>query len=216
MSKIKRIPKKAVRYAALCLCISLLALTMFSCSSEDPDKVHNKMGLLELDESEFNKYIKLGQYKDLNIEIAEGESRPAAVWRAVEYTSEITEYPISHVYYYRDQLIAQYKYYAEQAGVSYDAMLSELGESEVTILEEAKKLTRSDLVYAAVVRAEGIALTEDEKIDLFDKYVDKYVEEYGYTADYVRAEMADEIYGSMLYDKTTEFLLISNSFVECN
>ena len=79
------------------------------------------------------------------------------------------------------------------------------------ILEEAKALTKSDLVYSVIVKLEGIRVTEDEKERLFDRYVDKYVSVYGYSADYVKKNLSSEIYSSMLYDKTTEFLLTNNN-----
>lgn len=210
----KRIPRKMLRYAAICLCLSLTILSLVSCSYEEQDKEHGSMELLELEEAEFEKYIELGQYKGLTVKVGAEESRSEAVWRAIMEVSEVEEYPVSHVYYYKDQITAEYKYFAEQAGVSYEEMLAELGETEGNILEEAKTLTKSDLVYAAVVRTEGIEITAEEKQTLFDRYVEKYVSEYGYEDEYVRAEMADEIYGSMLYDKTTEFLILNNSFEE--
>lgn len=205
-----------LRYAAICLCISLAVVSFVSCSYKEQPEEHGSMELLKLEKEEFEKYIILGQYKGLSVEVGADETRGEAVWRAVVELSEIGEYPVSHVYYYRDQIIAEYKFYAEQAGVSYDEMLVSLGESETSILEEAKMLTKSDLVYAAIVRNEGIEITEEEKQKLFDRYAEKYVSKYGYEEEYVRAELTDEIYGSMLYDKTTEFLIVSNSFAEAN
>ena len=82
------------------------------------------------------------------------------------------------------------------------------------ILEEAKALTKSDLVYSAIVKLENISISESEKERLFDKYVEKYVSVYGYNAEYVKKNMADEIYDSMLYDKTTEFLIKNNNLIE--
>lgn len=205
-----------LRYAAICLCISLTVVFFASCSYGEENKEHGSIELLELESEELEKYITLGQYKGLYVELGADEARGEAVWRAVEELSRIGDYPVSHVYYYRDQIVAEYKFYAEQAGVSYEEMLERLGESEASILEEAKKLTKSDLVYAAIVKNEGIAVTDEEKQTLFDRYVEKYVSEYGYEDEYVRAELTDEIYGSMLYDKTTEFLIVSNSFAEAN
>ena len=62
--------------------------------------------------------------------------------------------------------------------------------------------------------AGGIALTDEEKDKYFDKYAEKYAEDWGYNLTYVENELADEVYASMLYDKTTEYLLKNNTFTE--
>ena len=77
---------------------------------------------------------------------------------------------------------------------------------------EAKEMAIDDVIYELVRRAENITLSEEEKESLFDKYVDKYVEDYGYTKSYVKKNMSELIYDSMLYDKTTEFLIKNNDF----
>jgi hypothetical protein len=166
------------------------------------------------DREDAKKYVELGEYVSLAVSPGEGESRGAAIWREVESRASIKQYPVAHVYYYKGQLEAQYGYYAEQAGISYEEMLAEMGETESSILAQAKSMTKSDLVYAAIVKAESIEVSESEKQELFERYVEKYVSEYGYGKDHVRENMTDEIYGSMLYDKTTEFLLINNTVGE--
>ena len=116
------------------------------------------------------------------------------------------------MYYYVGQLKAQYEYYAKSAGISYDEILSELGVTDGEILREAKALTKRDVICAIIQKSEDITLSDDEKQTHFARYVEKYVFEYGYSEDYVHANMADEIYSSMLYDKTTEFLILNNNF----
>jgi ABC-type microcin C transport system permease subunit YejB len=86
------------------------------------------------------------------------------------------------------------------------------GVSEADIEAEAKKYVKEDLVQLAVLRAEGIALTDDEKIKLLARYVKKYVDDYGYSEDYVRKNLTDEIYKSMLFDKMLEYLMLKNTF----
>ena len=170
-----------------------------------------KLDFFSMELSQLEKYVSVGAYKGINVSAGEG-SRGDAVWQAILEGSGVIEYPQEHVYYYVEQLQAQYGYYAEQAGVSYEEMLRQLGLDEGDILAEAKALTKSDVVYAIIVKKEGISVSATEKQQLFSKYVDKYVAEYGYTKEYVESNMSDEIYGSMLYDKTTEFLIVNNSF----
>ena len=174
-------------------------------------KSPEKTDILALDLETLEEYIEIGKYK--GIEIALGErARGEAVWDAVIKGSNVKSYPEKQVYYYMDQLRGQYRYYAEQAGLSYEQTLEKLGIDEGDILREAKELTQGDIIYAIVVKKENISLSDGEKQTLFPKYVDKYVSEYGYTKEYVEQNMADEIYGSMLYDKTTEFLIVNNTF----
>ena len=70
------------------------------------------------------------------------------------------------------------------------------------------------LMLAALVKAEGITLSDSEKSEHFGRYLEFYVESYGYTEEYVKENLTDEIYESMLYDKASEFLIINNSFPE--
>ena len=46
-----------------------------------------------------------------------------------------------------------------------------------------------------------------------DKYVEKYVTNYGYSEDYVRKNLIEEIYKSMIYDKMIEYLVLKNTFI---
>ena len=196
----------AIFFATLCIfCLTSCAYT--GGRSEPPEKTD----ILALELSALEEYIEIGEYKEIKITLGERD-RGEAVWDAVIKASNIKGYPEKQVYYYMDQLRGQYRYYAEQAGVSYEQMLEKLGIDEGDILREAKELTKGDIIYAIVVKKENISLSDDEKQTLFSKYVDKYVSEYGYTKEYVEQNMADEIYGSMLYDKTTEFLIVNNIF----
>ena len=170
-----------------------------------------KIDFLALELSALEGYVEIGQYTELEIELGESD-KGSAVWNAVISGSKVKSYPEKQVYYYVEQLQGQYKYYAEQAGISYEEMLGQLGMDEVAILKEAKAMTKGDIIYAIVVKKENISLSESEKQSLVGRYVDKYVSEYGYTKEYVEKNLIDEIYGSMLYDKTTEFLIINNRF----
>ena len=78
--------------------------------------------------------------------------------------------------------------------------------------KDAKSLVKKDLIFELIRKKEGITLTDEEKNAFFDKYVKKYAESYKYSEEYVRAELSELVYDSMLYDKTVEFLIIHNSF----
>lgn len=195
---------------AVLLALLLLASSLVSCSYTPQGE---RLDFNAMTAEELAEYIEIGQYKGMEISLA-GRSKGDAVWAAVADGAKVKGYPEGHFYYYKEQLEAQYKYYAEEAGVSYGDMLAELGENEESIIKKAKEMTKRDILYSTVVKLEGISLSEQEKQTHFARYVAKYVSEYGYTEEYVTENMTELIYDSMLYDKTTEFLIINNTFVE--
>lgn len=199
---------KRILAAALVL---LALLSLFSCNKEEKPESVEPLDIALMSEGELEGYITLGEYKGMTLTLG-NSSKGEAVWAAVRKNAMLKAYPEQQVEYYISQIEAQYAYYAEKAGVSYEEMLREVGATEQSIRTEAEQMTLGDLVYHALLRAEGIALSEEEKSRLFDRYVDKYVEDYGYSRDYVLENMADEIYSSMLYDKATEFLITNNQF----
>ena len=197
------------RVLSLITVILLLTLSFVSCAKSNNVKI-SEMTLEELEE-----YISIGEYK--NVEISLGEnSKQEALLLYIDKNSSVKHYPESAVAYYAEQLQKQYRYYAEQAGVKYEVMLDELGEDNLTMNAEAKRLVKKDLVFELIRKKEGITLTDEEKAQFFDKYVQKYVQSYKYSEEYVREELSDLVYDSMLYDKTIEFLIIKNTFVESN
>jgi FKBP-type peptidyl-prolyl cis-trans isomerase (trigger factor) len=94
----------------------------------------------------------------------------------------------------------------------YELLLKNRGTDEAKLREEAREMVKKDLVYYYIVRNENITVTDAEKAELFEKYVEKYVTAYGYNRDYVVGNMTGIIYDSMLYDKTMEFLINNNIF----
>ena len=173
-------------------------------SSDKPDIFALPLGIEE--------YIMLSAYKDLTISVSEGESKGDAVWNIIVEGSEIKSYPQELLDYYCEQISAQYRYYAERSGKTLDEVLADHGKTKASIEEDAKEFVKEDLVYVAIVKAEGITLT-DEDIDAhFDKFVSQYVSIYGYTEKYVKENLSDIVLDTMLHDKTIEFLIINNKF----
>lgn len=196
------------RTAALLLCL-VLALFTFSCKGGKEEQTADPMDLQAMSTQELGRYAALGKYTGIKIKAID-QSKGEAVWRAVRNRANVAEYPEQQVNYYISQIEAQYKYYADQADMTYEEMLQEVGATEESIRAEAQEMAIDDVIYELVRRAENITLSEEEKESLFDKYVDKYVEDYGYTKSYVKKNMSELIYESMLYDKTTEFLIKNN------
>ena len=201
--------KNYIRVLALLLC-ALFGLGLLSCSG---DKVESAepMDMQSLSLQELSKYATLGQYTGIKIKSGI-QSKDEAVWGVVKNRATINEYPEQQVNYYLSQLEAQYKYYADEAGVSYEEMLAEVGATEESMKKDAQNMAIDDVIYELVRRAENITLSAEEKQNLFDKYAEKYVADYGYNKDYVKQNLAELIYESMLYDKTTEYLITNNIF----
>jgi FKBP-type peptidyl-prolyl cis-trans isomerase (trigger factor) len=199
--------RKFRRCLAVILLLSLVAALFVGCAGEK-----NEVDGLDYSSVDLESCVKLGKYTGLEIEIAKGESKSTAVWKLTVDGAEVLDYPEAALEYYIDQAELRYKHYAEEGGLEYSELLESLGVSEADIEAEAKKYVKEDLVQLAVLRAEGIALTDDEKIKLLDRYVKKYVDDYGYSEDYVRKNLTDEIYKSMLFDKMLEYLMLKNTF----
>ena len=79
-------------------------------------------------------------------------------------------------------------------------------------MKKAEQRAVDDVIFELIRRKENISLTDDDKQAHFDKYVAKYVSDYGYTEEYVRENLAEKVYDSMLYDKVCEFLIANNKF----
>lgn len=195
------------RILSLIIAVLLCSISLASCNKQDDVKI-SEMTLEELEEC-----VSIGEYKNAEISLG-NKTKEEALISYLDKNSSVKRYPKSEVNYYFEQLKEQYRYYADQAGIRYEAMLDELGEDNVTMKANARQLVKNDLIFELIRKKEGITLTEDEKNAFFDRYVKKYAESYKYSEEYVRAELTELVYDSMLYDKTVEFLIIHNSFVE--
>lgn len=170
---------------------------------------------LTLDYSEINAedYVTSVSYKDLKIELeSEEDSREEALWDAILATALIKEFPEDAINYYFEQTKLYYMHMVENDPENYELLLGSRDITEDDMKEDAKELVKKDLVYLYIVQKEEIVISDEEKQELFDRYVETYVVEYGYNIEYVQANMTEHIYESMLYDKTMELLVLSNTF----
>ncbi len=163
---------------------------------------------------ELSEYIKLGEYKGMTVNtIYFSVTDDIVLWNTVVDNAEVIKYPEDALFYYEDQTARRYLHYAEEGGMTYDELLASLDMTQDDVDDEAKRLVKKDLVELAIIKAEKIELTEKEKETHFEKYVSLYINSYGYSEEYVRAELTDEIYGTMLHDKMMEYLMINNTLV---
>lgn len=205
------------KFLAKCLALALILLSLaflISCKQEEKggeDKSAEPLDFGAMSDGELERFAELGEYESLTVELGDA-SKGEAVWEAVRQNATVRSYPEAQVNYYVLQIEAQYKYYAEQADMSYEEMLIELGATDESILSQARSMAVDDVIYELVRRSADVTLEEREREAHFDRYVSKYVADYGYTEQYVKDNMKDEIYGSMLYDKVTEYLITHNEF----
>ena len=196
-----------VKVATAILLALVFALSSASCAKKERIKVS------ELPLETLEKSLSVGVYKGLVIEL-NGKSKADAIVERIMADSDVKQYPEGATDYYAEQIKKQYKYYADEAGMTYEQMLNELGETDVTITQEAQGLVKKDMLFALIQAREGISISDGEKSLYFERYVSIYAERYGYTEEYVKAELSDLVYASMLYDKTVEFLIVNNTFSE--
>ncbi|MBE6531492.1 MAG: hypothetical protein E7679_05340 [Ruminococcaceae bacterium] len=207
--------KKTVFFLVAMLLISTM---LFSCGDKDnipgETSADNAQSLRRPDISqlELSEYITLGNYSGLVIVCGSESERGNAVWDKVVADAEVKKYPEEQVNYYFFQSKAKYEYLAKNGNDSYENIIAALGVTEEQMLEDARALVKEDLCFYAIIKAEGISLSKEEKSKNFDRYVKKYTEAYGYSESYARENMKEQIYESMLFDKMLEKLIILNEF----
>ena len=206
--------KKFLKASALLLVFLLGAALVFSgcdkTSSEEsiPPDYSNIV---------LSEHVRLGEYKGLTVSIggvvSENMTDDVVLWETIVGKAQIIKYPEDALSYYEEQTTRLYMSYAEEGKMSYDELMTSLGKTGEDIENEAKEYVKSDLVRLAIIEAEALHLTDDEKARLFDKYAYKFEVTYGYTTDYVRENLVDEIYDAMQHDKMMEFLLLNNEII---
>lgn len=202
--------KNIMRLAALLLAAVCL-LPFAGCREKEAER---PSATLSYEGVAIDECIRLGEYENLTVTLTSADAdKGAAVWEAVLLGCEIMQYPEEAVAYYVAQEEARCLYYAKQEKVSEEEAMIALGTSREQMEADAHRLVALDLCERAVQAKAGIALTDDEKTRLFDRYADKYVSDFGYDRDYVKENLSDLVYASMLYDKTTEYLILHNTFV---
>ena len=206
--------KKILRFTALMLVFLLGASLILSGCDKNDSEDDRREKLIPPDYSEKNieELVKLGEYKNMIVQA--GNSTPnVTLWHKIIENAEIIKYPEDAMEYYKELSTRGYSNLAKDGKMSYDELLAALGITEADIIAEAEEYVKSDLVKLAIIRAEGLELTDDEKARLFDKYVKKFVTSYGYTEEHVKENLTDEIYDTMQYDKMMEFLMLNNTII---
>ena len=166
-----------------------------------------------LDGLDLSQYVRFGEYKGMTFSASDTEPRGVTVWNRVLEETEIIAFPAGWIEYYEEQARASYRHIAETTVSTYEEVLSTLGLTDEEIVSKARTDAKEDLVMAALIRKEGIVLTEENINGLYDEYVKRYAI-IGYTESYIRQNLHEHILDAMLRDKVLEFLMINNNFTE--
>ena len=193
---------KFLRVVSVFLLVSALFI---SCSKAEFVKV-SAFSLSELEEC-----VEIAKYKGMTFEF-DGTDEQDMIKNHLKAESKLKKLPEGAVDYYLDQLEKEYKYYAEQAGVKYEELLEQLALTQKELEDEAKSLVFEDIIFAIIQKKENITVTDSDKEKYFDRYVTRYAEIHKYSEEHVRANLKEEVYQTMLYDKTMEYLIINNTF----
>lgn len=205
------------KLSLLMLVVLLTASLVISCDKkeEERDDGAKPVETIDISSLELSEYVSLGKYSGMTVSYDPSKtSKGDAVWETVVKGSEIKAYPEEQLEYYFAQSKAKYKYLASKGNDTYENILSALGVTEEDMMNEAKELVAEDLVRYALLEAESIVLSENEKQNNFERYVQKFVGSYGYDEEYVRENMTEQIYDTMLFDKMLEKLIMINEFAE--
>ena len=208
--------KKTAFFLSILLCFSVM---LISCKNENVNEGGEAVATdtvvpLDISSLDVSEYIVLGKYKDMTIEykLSQGE-KSDILWKTIVDNTTVKKYPEQQVDYYYNQIKAKYIYLANSNNETYEKVLEYVGETEESILAEAREMTLDDLVTAAIFELEGVELTEKEKSDNYDVYVRIFTEMYGYSEEYVKSNLTDELFDMMRYDKMMEKLVMMNEFV---
>jgi len=181
--------------------------------TEDAQTEDTEKQTLDYSDVVASEYVKDVTYKGFEIELDnENADKEAVLWADILNSAWIPAYPEGKIEYYFEQTKEYYMHTVGYDEDDYLLLLKNRGINEEMMREEAREMVAKDLVYRYIVAAETIEITDGEKQELFEKYVDVYVSDYGYNEEYVLANMTEYIYDSMLYDKTMEFLMMNNTF----
>ncbi|MBR2354068.1 MAG: hypothetical protein IKA76_06185 [Clostridia bacterium] len=198
--------------ASLLLSVGILLLVT-SCAEDEPNK--NPPTGVDYDETRLADYLAPVTYEGLIVRCqSPQETKSEAILRTLLAAATVKAYPEGSVEYYEGQLRAEYRYLAEREELTYEALLEIRGITEDDLHKEAKAMVKSDLVLLYIRKHADISLSEAEKTAFYDRYADRYVERFGYDRAYVDTHLREEIFDSMLFDKTMEYLLLHNEVTE--
>lgn len=148
-------------------------------------------------------------YRTYLEERAVEEAHTAAVnslWSQVFENSTFHEIPADRVNYYYAQTKAQYESYAAAYGMTYESILAAFGITDEALRQQAEQYAKQDLVFFAIVQAEGLTISDSE----YNTRILEYTEGSGaIVAEFEAYYGRDALVESMLWDKMLETIYAS-------
>ena len=132
----------------------------------------------------------------------------SAMWDKVIELCEVIEYPEQQVTYYYQQQMSQCEYYAQSYGMTVEQVMSIMGWTEDTLMENARLYTKGDLAFNAISQKENIGISEEEYLTGLAKYAESAgttssVLEAYYGKDYIMENLLWDKVLVSIYDKAT-------------
>ncbi len=85
-----------------------------------------------------------------------------SLWQGILEASEVKEYPEQHVMYFYGQIVDQYEYYASYYSVDLATILTMYGETEDSLMENARLYAKEDMLFWAIAKQENITVSDEE------------------------------------------------------
>ena len=144
----------------------------------------------------------------------------AAVWNKIIENSTYIEIPKQQYLYYYNNYKSYFETYASYIGVTYEEFLSEgyanymFGlnvNSDVELQQFASDVVKEELALFAVMKAEGLAITDEE----YEEFMADLVENSGNTREEIEEEYSKEyIVMQMLISECQDIVFEINTLVE--
>lgn len=148
----------------------------------------------------------------LNAEAAQKahDTAMAELWSAVFEGCTFHSVPAEQVDFYYNQSKAQYESYASAYGMAYETILSMMGLTDEALRSQSEQYAKQDLVFYALVRAEGLSVTAEE----YTAGVAEYAANAGASATELESYYGkDYLMESLLWDEMMD-MLYRNAVVE--
>ncbi len=135
------------------------------------------------------------------IEAAEEEYKMVkmqAMWEAVMENAEILQLPEQQVMFYYTTYRSNAQEYADMYDYTYEEYLAAVGIEDSQFRESAESMAKEELIFYAIVKAEGYSVSDEE----YAEGAEKYAEEQQMTVEELESYYGKEyVIDNVLWDK---------------
>ena len=145
-----------------------------------------------------------------NATASANQTRYQILWNAVLANATIHSLPEQQVMFYYTYDRSYYESVAEQYGYTYEEYLEACGATDADVMKMVEDAVREEIVFYSIVKAENIAITEEE----YTEAAEGYAEVEGVTLEELEAAYGyDYIAESVLWDKVIYTLFDTTTFI---